>query len=95
MNEDQKETIEMARMAGLPIDRLHPQKLCNFAALIAGAEREACAKFVEDFYGEPNIATGIMGREIVMEPDPLDALVPPPDTLEYEIYRHKNKTRWD
>jgi hypothetical protein len=45
------EIIRMAREAGLPeaIIEMTPVAFERFAALVAAAEREACAKVVEEF----------------------------------------------
>ena len=39
-----KTVIEMARECGIPSDELYHPNLKRFAALVAAAEREACAK---------------------------------------------------
>ena len=53
MNED--DIIRMAREAGVVIDGNNSgeDSLLYFAALVAAAEREACAKWL-DFYDGPN-----------------------------------------
>lgn len=49
MNRD--DIIRMAREALLPACHLtHPKALERFAALVAAAEREACAKLVEEYW---------------------------------------------
>ena len=91
------------RRAGVDVQNFDQDKLLtlthgalvNIAYLIASDEREECADFVEDYFGEAEIAKAIIGRELLCQPDPLAKTVPPIDTLEYEIYRHRNKTRQD
>jgi hypothetical protein len=51
MNRD--DIIRMAREAGIPLDAQHPGWLLphleRFAALVAAAEREACARIAEEY----------------------------------------------
>ena len=44
-----EEVIRWAREAGLPSDELYHPNLERFAALVAAAEREACAKVCEEY----------------------------------------------
>ena len=54
MNQD--DIIRMAREAGIPLDPKHPGWLLphleRFAALVAAAEREACAQMCEVYMAE-------------------------------------------
>ena len=68
---NREDIIRMAREAGIlvPGYRDHIEHMERFAALVAAAEREACAKFVEDEYvrqfEEPwrqNLAKAIRAR---------------------------------
>lgn len=55
----QAEIISMAREALLPSDQLYHSNLVRFAALIAAAEREACAKLAQETVCDTHIPTGI------------------------------------
>ena len=72
---NREDIIRMAREAG--IDKLNgfrddntasvyyeawPEQLERFAALVAAAEREACAKWLEDVVDAPNWAKQIRAR---------------------------------
>jgi hypothetical protein len=64
---DRKEIIRMAREAGLSITTAYGEKpaLERFAALVAAAEREACAKLCQEMYwcyDKTEFATAIRAR---------------------------------
>ena len=62
---NREDIIRMAREAGLPSSELYHGNLERFAALVAAAEREACAKAAEDMceYGKPySAAAAIRAR---------------------------------
>ena len=46
---NREDIIKLARECGLPSDELYHPNLERFAALVAAAEREACAKVCEDW----------------------------------------------
>ena len=50
-----EEVIRWAREAGLPSDELYHPNLERFAALVAAAEREACAKVCDDLADASNL----------------------------------------
>jgi len=56
-----EDIIRMAREAGA-IHYWHLSNLERFAALVASAEREACAKWLEDVVDAPNWADSIRAR---------------------------------
>jgi hypothetical protein len=62
-----EELIRMAREAEIDeLMQMMPrvsQKIERFAAIVAAAEREACAKFIDDF--GPTLANGAMLAEAI------------------------------
>ena len=59
-----QELIDMARKAGLdddvcPLDEWEPVELIAFAALVAAAEREACAKLCDVLAVHPEYASEV------------------------------------
>ena len=60
MNRD--DVIRMAREAGLPSSELYHGNLERFAALVAAAEREACARIAERSESALHCAFNIRAR---------------------------------
>ena len=59
---NREDIIRMAREAGLLGKPTYINGLEAFAALVASAEREACAKWLEDVVDAPNWAEAIRAR---------------------------------
>ena len=89
------DVIRMAREAGAAMffAQLHADALQRFAALVAAAEREACAKVCESMWGYGGDANDF-AQAILSSGKPEPALKPPPgvmDALEAD-YRARGKS---
>ena len=58
---NKEDIVRMAQETGVTAERV--RDLINFAALVASAEREACAKWLEDVVDAPNWAEVIRARQ--------------------------------